>query len=149
MSDKLTIKNNADFFKALKEHDIQFIDFNFTDLRGKWQHTAQHIETVDKELIEDGLYFDGSSIAGWQHINESDMILKPDVALRRAVARIEVLQADRHVLRQPQLEVAEPVAPERAAEAADGERPKEYGGRDGLDPTRYGDWEKNGRCIDF
>lgn len=29
------------------------------------------------------------------------------------------------------------------------ERPKEYGGRDGLDPTRYGDWEKNGRCIDF
>lgn len=32
---------------------------------------------------------------------------------------------------------------------AAGERPKEYGGRDGLDPTRYGDWEKNGRCIDF
>lgn len=36
-----------------------------------------------------------------------------------------------------------------AAEAGGDERPKEYGGRDGLDPTRYGDWEKNGRCIDF
>ena len=36
-----------------------------------------------------------------------------------------------------------------AAEVVGDERPKEYGGRDGLDPTRYGDWEKNGRCIDF
>lgn len=35
------------------------------------------------------------------------------------------------------------------AEKPANERPKEYGGRDGLDPTRYGDWEKNGRCIDF
>lgn len=44
-----------------------------------------------------------------------------------------------------QPEKTDNVAPDKPAE----ERPKEYGGRDGLDPTRYGDWEKNGRCIDF
>lgn len=80
MSDKkLKIKNTSDFIKALDEHDIQYVDFNFTDLRGKLQHTAQHVCTVDKDLLEEGIYFDGSSIAGWKQINESDMCLKVDV----------------------------------------------------------------------
>ncbi len=74
-----TSKNTSDFLKALEEHEIQFVDFNFSDMRGKWQHTAQHLDSIDKDLIENGIYFDGSSIAGWKSINESDMILMPDV----------------------------------------------------------------------
>lgn len=65
--------------KALEENEVEYLDFNFTDVRGKWQHTAQHIDSVDKDMIEGGIFFDGSSIAGWKDINESDMILKPDV----------------------------------------------------------------------
>ena len=54
------------------------MDLRFTDPRGKWQHTAQHVSTVDEEVFRDGFMFDGSSIAGWKAINESDMILMPD-----------------------------------------------------------------------
>ena len=67
-------------FKLIKEHDIQFVDFRFTDPRGKWQHTAYSAKKVDKASFEDGIMFDGSSIAGWKSINESDMILKPDAS---------------------------------------------------------------------
>ncbi|MCB1556682.1 MAG: glutamine synthetase beta-grasp domain-containing protein, partial [Alphaproteobacteria bacterium] len=73
------IKNIADFLKVLDEFDIQYVDFNFTDMRGKWQHTAQHTDSLDKDLLENGIFIDGSSIAGWKAINESDMLLVPDV----------------------------------------------------------------------
>lgn len=63
----------------IKENDVEFVDFRFTDPRGKWQHTAQHVSTVDEDLLTDGVMFDGSSIAGWKAINESDMILMPDL----------------------------------------------------------------------
>lgn len=66
--------------KYTQEQGVQFVDFNFTDIRGKWQHTAQHISTFNKDLIEEGIAFDGSSIAGWRAINESDMLLKPDIS---------------------------------------------------------------------
>ncbi|HTK83690.1 MAG TPA: type I glutamate--ammonia ligase [Patescibacteria group bacterium] len=79
MSEHITANSTAEFLKILKDREVQFVDFNFTDFRGKWQHTAQHIDTVDKDLIEGGVMFDGSSIAGWKAINESDMILMPDV----------------------------------------------------------------------
>jgi len=62
----------------MKENDVRFVDFRFTDPRGKWQHTTQIAHTVDEGLLEDGIMFDGSSIAGWKAINESDMILMPD-----------------------------------------------------------------------
>ena len=62
----------------LKEHDVQFVDLRFTDPRGKWQHTAQHVSTVNDDFFTDGIMFDGSSIAGWKAINESDMTLMPD-----------------------------------------------------------------------
>ena len=65
--------------KMIEENDIKFVDFRFTDPRGKLQHTAQHISTVDEDLLTDGVMFDGSSIAGWKAINESDMILKPQL----------------------------------------------------------------------
>ncbi|MBI3515655.1 MAG: type I glutamate--ammonia ligase [Proteobacteria bacterium] len=63
----------------IKENDVKYVDFRFTDPRGKWQHTAQHISTVDEDMLNDGVMFDGSSIAGWKAINESDMTLKPDL----------------------------------------------------------------------
>jgi len=64
--------------EMIKENDVQFVDFRFTDPKGKWQHTAQHVCTIDEESLTEGIMFDGSSIAGWKEINESDMILKPD-----------------------------------------------------------------------
>lgn len=66
-------------FSLIKEHDIKFIDFRFTDSKGKWQHTAHMAEFVDEGLLTEGIMFDGSSIAGWKEINESDMILMPDL----------------------------------------------------------------------
>ena len=76
----LSFKTPAEILKYVKDNHIQYIDFNFTDLRGKWQHTAQHVSTFDKSMIENGIFFDGSSIAGWRAINESDMRLKPDIS---------------------------------------------------------------------
>ena len=66
--------------KMIQENDVQYVDFRFTDPRGKWQHTAQHVSTVDEDMLTDGIMFDGSSIAGWKSINESDMVLMPDLA---------------------------------------------------------------------
>lgn len=66
--------------ELIKENDVKYVDFRFTDFKGKWQHTAQHVCTIDEELLTEGIMFDGSSIAGWKEINESDMILKPDLS---------------------------------------------------------------------
>ncbi|MBL4841863.1 MAG: type I glutamate--ammonia ligase [Thalassospira sp.] len=68
----------ASVLKLIKEKGIQFVDLRFTDSKGKWQHTAQDICTIDEDVFVDGIMFDGSSIAGWKEINESDMILMPD-----------------------------------------------------------------------
>lgn len=76
----LSFKNPAELLKYCEENDVQYIDFNFTDMRGKWQHTTQHIATLDKDLIENGIFIDGSSIAGWRSIDKSDMAIKPDIA---------------------------------------------------------------------
>ena len=65
-------------FKMIKENNVKYVDFRFTDPRGKWQHTAQSVGTVDEDMLTDGIMFDGSSIAGWKDINESDMTLLPD-----------------------------------------------------------------------
>ncbi len=64
--------------EMIKEHSVEYVDLRFTDPRGKWQHTAQHVSTVNEDVFTDGFMFDGSSIAGWKAINESDMILMPD-----------------------------------------------------------------------
>ncbi len=75
----LKFKNTTEFFKFIDTNEIEFVDFNFTDLRGKWQHTTQHVSTLDKDLLESGIFFDGSSIAGWQEIHQSDMVARPDL----------------------------------------------------------------------
>ncbi len=67
-----------DVLKQIKEQDVKFVDFRFTDTKGKEQHVTVPAHTVDDSLFEDGKMFDGSSIAGWKGINESDMILVPD-----------------------------------------------------------------------
>ncbi|MBT3792028.1 MAG: type I glutamate--ammonia ligase [Rhodospirillales bacterium] len=64
----------------IKENDVKYVDFRFTDPRGKWQHTAQAVNTVDEDMFAEGIMFDGSSIAGWKAINESDMNLMPDLS---------------------------------------------------------------------
>ncbi len=64
----------------IKEHDVKYVDFRFTDPRGKWQHLSHHIRTITENFLDEGVMFDGSSIAGWKAINESDMLLKPDCA---------------------------------------------------------------------
>ncbi|MDE2457999.1 MAG: type I glutamate--ammonia ligase [Rhodospirillales bacterium] len=69
----------AKVLNLIKENGVEYVDLRFTDPRGKWQHTAQYISTVDEDSLKDGFMFDGSSIAGWKAINESDMILKPDL----------------------------------------------------------------------
>src|SRR5690606_19671336 len=74
----LKCKTPADVLKAIKENDVKYVDLRFTDPRGKWQHTAQAADTIDEGVFTDGLMFDGSSIAGWKVINESDMTLMLD-----------------------------------------------------------------------
>ena len=64
----------------IKKHEAKYVDFRFTDPRGKWHHLAQHIATINEDSLTEGIMFDGSSIAGWKAINESDMILLPDCA---------------------------------------------------------------------
>ena len=74
----LNCKTPADIDKVVKDNDIRHIDLRFTDPRGKWQHLTQQPDTLDKNAYSNGIYFDGSSIAGWKAINESDMALIPD-----------------------------------------------------------------------
>jgi glutamine synthetase len=64
--------------KMIKDNDVKWVDLRFTDPKGKEQHTTFPAEAVTADSFEDGFMFDGSSIAGWKAINESDMILMPD-----------------------------------------------------------------------
>jgi glutamine synthetase len=72
------MKTAKDVLKAIKDNDVKYVDFRFTDPRGKWQHVTFDIALVDEEIFSEGTMFDGSSIAGWKAINESDMVLMPD-----------------------------------------------------------------------
>jgi len=74
----LNCKTPSDVLKVIKENDIKYVDLRFTDPRGKWQHLTMTSEFVDEDAFADGIMFDGSSIAGWKAINESDMALIPD-----------------------------------------------------------------------
>jgi len=68
----------SDVLKLIKEKEVRYADLRFTDTRGKEQHVTIPAKLVDEDLFRDGKMFDGSSIAGWKGINESDMILMPE-----------------------------------------------------------------------
>ncbi|ASG64797.1 type I glutamate--ammonia ligase [Idiomarina piscisalsi] len=65
-------------FDTIKENDVKFVDLRFTDTKGKEQHVTIPVSQIDEDFFEEGKMFDGSSIAGWKGINESDMVLMPD-----------------------------------------------------------------------
>ena len=65
--------------KLIKEKQVEYVDLRFTDPKGKLQHLTMDSTVVDEDMLDKGVFFDGSSIAGWKAINESDMILKPDL----------------------------------------------------------------------
>jgi len=69
-----------DVLKTIKDKDVKFVDFRFTDTKGKMQHVTAHASTVNDDVFADGYAFDGSSIAGWKGIEASDMLLMPDAA---------------------------------------------------------------------
>src|SRR5437868_1268733 len=66
--------------KMIKDNDVKYADFRFTDPRGKWQHVTFDISMIEEDTFAEGQMFDGSSIAGWKAIHESDMNLMPDPA---------------------------------------------------------------------
>ncbi len=63
----------------IKEQDIEWVDLRFTDPKGTWHHLSMVASLIDEDQLTDGFMFDGSSIIGWKAINESDMVLRPDL----------------------------------------------------------------------
>ena len=68
----------AEVLSLITEKEVKFVDFRFTDTKGKEQHVTVPAHAIDEDVFEEGKMFDGSSISGWKGINESDMILMPD-----------------------------------------------------------------------
>ena len=69
----------SDILQRIKDEEIRYVDLRFTDPKGRLQHVTFDVGMVDEDFLEEGTMFDGSSIAGWKAINESDMLLKPDL----------------------------------------------------------------------
>ena len=70
----------SEALKVIKDSGAKYLDLRFTDVKGKWQHLTMDGTIVDEDFLNEGTFFDGSSIAGWKPINESDMVLKPDLS---------------------------------------------------------------------
>ncbi|MBF0139935.1 MAG: type I glutamate--ammonia ligase [Magnetococcales bacterium] len=75
MADQEAVKK---VMAMIKENDVKFVDFRFTDFHGQWQHITCPSRMFNEDVFENGFGFDGSSIAGWCEINHSDMVFKPD-----------------------------------------------------------------------
>jgi len=71
------IKTAKDVLNLIKEENVEIVDLRFMDFPGMWQHFSVPIREIEESTFDDGLGFDGSSIRGWQAINESDMLVKP------------------------------------------------------------------------
>jgi glutamine synthetase len=69
------MKTASDVVQLIKDKDVKFVDFRFTDTRGKMQHVTADSSCIDEEILAEGYAFDGSSIAGWKGIEASDMLL--------------------------------------------------------------------------
>jgi glutamine synthetase len=72
------MSNASEVLKTIKDNDVKYVDLRFTDPRGKMQHVTMDVSTIEEDTFAEGVMFDGSSIAGWKAINESDMTLMPD-----------------------------------------------------------------------
>ncbi|MGH6925043.1 MAG: type I glutamate--ammonia ligase [Propylenella sp.] len=72
------MSNASDVLKTIKDNDVKYVDLRFTDPRGKMQHVTMDVSAIDEDAFADGIMFDGSSIAGWKAIHQSDMTLMPD-----------------------------------------------------------------------
>jgi len=70
----------ANVVQFIEENEVKFVDLRFTDTKGKEQHVTIPVSQINEEFFEEGKMFDGSSIAGWKGINESDMVLMPDTS---------------------------------------------------------------------
>ena len=75
----------------IRDQDAEFVDLRFTDPRGRWHHVTLTASAFDEDAFEDGVMFDGSSIAGWKSIDKSDMALFPDPT----TAAMDPFMADR------------------------------------------------------
>ena len=64
----------------IQENEVKFVDLRFTDTKGKEQHISIPAHQIDADFFEEGKMFDGSSVAGWKGINESDMVMMPDAS---------------------------------------------------------------------
>jgi len=70
--------STAEVFKLVKDKGVKIVDLRFIDFPGVWQHFSVPVDKLDDDAFENGLGFDGSSIRGWQGIQESDMLVFPD-----------------------------------------------------------------------
>ena len=70
--------NAKEVLEFAKKNNVKIVDLRFTDFPGQWQHCSYPISEIDEDTFENGMGFDGSSIRGWQAINESDMLMVPD-----------------------------------------------------------------------
>jgi glutamine synthetase len=70
--------SKKDVIKTIKDEEVEYVDLRFTDPRGKLQHVTVLAHLVDEDFLDEGFMFDGSSIAGWKSIDQSDMKLLPD-----------------------------------------------------------------------
>ena len=71
------IKTPKDVLDMINREGIEIVDLRFMDFPGLWQHFSVPAREIEEDTFEKGLGFDGSSIRGWQAINESDMLVKP------------------------------------------------------------------------
>ena len=97
----------ADVLQLIKDKGVKFVDLRLTDTKGQEQHVTVPSHTVDEDFFENGKMFDGSSIAGWKGINESDMILMPATD-----SADETRQRDGVVPEEPPCRVEQGVFPE-------------------------------------
>ncbi|MFQ5622087.1 MAG: type I glutamate--ammonia ligase [Paracoccaceae bacterium] len=74
------MSDNETVLSQIKDEEIEYVDMRFTDPRGKLQHVTIMSDHVDEDFLEEGFMFDGSSIAGWKSIDQSDMKLMPDAS---------------------------------------------------------------------
>ena len=76
--------NPTELLAYCKAQNVQAIDLRFMDFPGLWQHTTYPVGAFSEDTFEEGLGFDGSSIRGWQNIDESDMLLMASSRIQRS-----------------------------------------------------------------